>query len=157
MKKKIKLFFFKYNGVISFSRLKNYTNRYIIQVFVFIISKVMLKQIISWKHSGPIGSSQFNAIPFFLITTMFQMGINKKITFNKHFARTYIRAYTKSTKIMFSLKKSSGPVGLNTIMLDRIEWTNNTNYIIIKPNYNYTGIFPDNLKTGKVSPLYKKG
>ena len=32
-----------------------------------------------------------NAIPFFLITTMFQMGINKKITFNKHFARKYIR------------------------------------------------------------------
>ena len=31
---------------------------------------------------------------FFLITTMFQMGINKKITFNKHFARKYIRAYT---------------------------------------------------------------
>ena len=31
--------------------------------------------------------------PFFLITTMFQMGINKKITFNKHFARKYIRAY----------------------------------------------------------------
>ena len=30
----------------------------------------------------------------FLITTMFQMGINKKITFNKHFARKYIRAYT---------------------------------------------------------------
>ena len=27
-----------------------------------------------------------NAIPFFLITTMFQMGIKKKITFNKHFA-----------------------------------------------------------------------
>ena len=37
-----------------------------------------------------------NAIPFFLITTMFQMGINKKITFNKHFARKYIRAYTFS-------------------------------------------------------------
>ena len=33
---------------------------------------------------------------FFLITTMFQMGINKKITFNKHFARKYIRAYTTS-------------------------------------------------------------
>ena len=31
---------------------------------------------------------------FFLITTMFQRGINKKITFNKHFARKYIRAYT---------------------------------------------------------------
>ena len=31
---------------------------------------------------------------FMLITTMFQMGINKKITFNKHFARKYIRAYT---------------------------------------------------------------
>ena len=30
----------------------------------------------------------------FLITTMFQMGINKKITFNKHFARKYIRTYT---------------------------------------------------------------
>ena len=27
---------------------------------------------------------------FFLITTMFQRGINKKITFNKHFARKYI-------------------------------------------------------------------
>ena len=38
-----------------------------------------------------------NAIPFFLITTMFQMGISKKITFNKHFARKYIRAYTKFT------------------------------------------------------------
>ena len=35
-----------------------------------------------------------NAIPFFLITTMFQMGITKKITFNKQFARKYIRAYT---------------------------------------------------------------
>ena len=34
-----------------------------------------------------------NAIPFFLITTMFQIGINKKITFNKHFARKYIRTY----------------------------------------------------------------
>ena len=31
---------------------------------------------------------------FVLITTMFQKGINKKITFNKHFARKYIRAYT---------------------------------------------------------------
>ena len=31
---------------------------------------------------------------FFLITTMFQIGINKKITFTKHFARKYIRAYT---------------------------------------------------------------
>ena len=31
---------------------------------------------------------------FFLITVMFQRGINKKITFNKHFARKYIRAYT---------------------------------------------------------------
>ena len=38
-----------------------------------------------------------NAIPFFLITTIFQMGINKKITFNKHFARKYIRAYTNYT------------------------------------------------------------
>ena len=28
-----------------------------------------------------------HAISFFLITTMFQMGINKKITFNKHFAK----------------------------------------------------------------------
>ena len=36
------------------------------------------------------------AIPFFLITTMFEMGINKKITFNKHFARKYIRAYTSA-------------------------------------------------------------
>ena len=35
-----------------------------------------------------------NANPFFLITIMFQKGINKKITFNKHFARKYIRAYT---------------------------------------------------------------
>ena len=35
-----------------------------------------------------------NATPFFLITTMFQIGINKKITFNKHFARKYITAYT---------------------------------------------------------------
>ena len=40
-----------------------------------------------------------NAIPFFLITTMFQKGINKKITFNKHFARKYIRAYTMTSKI----------------------------------------------------------
>ena len=30
---------------------------------------------------------------FFLITTMFQMRINKKITFNKHSAQKYIRAY----------------------------------------------------------------
>ena len=35
-----------------------------------------------------------NAIPFFFITTMFQMGTNKKITFNKHFAQKYIKAYT---------------------------------------------------------------
>ena len=35
-----------------------------------------------------------NAMLFFLITTMFQMGINKKITFTKHFARKDIRAYT---------------------------------------------------------------
>ena len=35
-----------------------------------------------------------NAIPFFLITIMLQKGRNKKITFNKHFARKYIRAYT---------------------------------------------------------------
>ena len=27
---------------------------------------------------------------------MFQMGINKKITFDKHFARKYIRAYTNN-------------------------------------------------------------
>ena len=33
-----------------------------------------------------------NEIPFFLITTMFQTGINKKIAFNEHFARKYIRA-----------------------------------------------------------------
>ena len=46
-----------------------------------------------------------NAIPFFLITTMFQMGINKKITFNKHFARKYIRAYTKGLLQGSSLKK----------------------------------------------------
>ena len=39
--------------------------------------------------------------PFFLITTMFQMGISKKITFNKHFARKYIRAYTKWFRIRF--------------------------------------------------------
>ena len=37
-----------------------------------------------------------NAIPFFLITTMFQMGINNKITFNKHFARKYKGAYTRT-------------------------------------------------------------
>ena len=35
-----------------------------------------------------------NAIRFYLITTMFQMGTNKKITFNKHFARKSIKAYT---------------------------------------------------------------
>ena len=34
--------------------------------------------------------------PFFLITIMFQMGINKKINFNKYFARKYIKAYTNS-------------------------------------------------------------
>ena len=38
-----------------------------------------------------------NAIPFFLITIMFQKGINKKITFYKHFARKYMRAYTSMT------------------------------------------------------------
>ena len=32
--------------------------------------------------------------PFFLITIGIQIGINKKITFNKHFARKYLRAYT---------------------------------------------------------------
>ena len=32
----------------------------------------------------------------FLITTMFQIGINKKITFNKHFAQKFIRAYTNN-------------------------------------------------------------
>ena len=37
-----------------------------------------------------------NAISFFLITTMFQIGINKKITLNEHFARKYIRAYTNT-------------------------------------------------------------
>ena len=35
---------------------------------------------------------------FFLTTTMFKMGINKKIAFNKHFARKYIRAYTIQAK-----------------------------------------------------------
>ena len=40
-----------------------------------------------------------NALPFFLITTMFQIRINKKITFNKHFARKYIRAYTNCDKV----------------------------------------------------------
>ena len=40
-----------------------------------------------------------NAIPFFLITTMFQMGINKKNTFNKHFARKYIRKKVTSNYI----------------------------------------------------------
>ena len=45
---------------------------------------------------------------FFPITTMFQTGINKKITFNKHFARKYIRAYTKSSDQfgLFYLHKS---------------------------------------------------
>ena len=38
---------------------------------------------------------------FFLITTMFQRGINKKNTFNKHFARKYIRAYTISSPTYF--------------------------------------------------------
>ena len=52
---------------------------------------------------------------FFLITTMFQMGINKIITFTKYFAQKYIRAYTSSVvlrqetimlmKIEFSLPK----------------------------------------------------
>ena len=45
---------------------------------------------------------------FFLITTMFQMGISKKITFNKHFARKYIRAYTNNI---------FGPKGPNILKL----------------------------------------
>ena len=44
-----------------------------------------------------------NAIPFFLITIIFQKGINKKITFNNYFARKYIRAYTTPRKIMLFL------------------------------------------------------
>ena len=32
--------------------------------------------------------------PFFLIIAMFQIGINKKMAFNKHFAQKYIRVYT---------------------------------------------------------------
>ena len=43
---------------------------------------------------------QKTAIPFFLITIMFQKGINEKNTFNKHFARKYIRAYTNWLMIM---------------------------------------------------------
>ena len=44
-----------------------------------------------------------NAI-LFLITTMFQMGINKKsLLTNTHFARKYIRAYT----ITFDSKSAS--------------------------------------------------
>ena len=38
---------------------------------------------------------------FFLIITMFQIGINKKITFNKHFAQKYIRAYTRLSEQWF--------------------------------------------------------
>ena len=50
----------------------------------------ILDLVIFHKYKG----LEKNASPFFLITTMFQKGINKKITFNKHFARKYIRAYT---------------------------------------------------------------
>ena len=38
---------------------------------------------------------------FFLISTMFQIGINKQITFNKHFARKYTRAYTTCHRMGF--------------------------------------------------------
>ena len=50
---------------------------------------------------------------FFLITTMFQMRINKKINFNKHSARKYIRAYT----IIFQSKALSNQ--LTTRIFDR--------------------------------------
>ena len=43
-----------------------------------------------------------NAILFFLIPTMFQIGINKKITFNKHFARKYIREYTTLARLVIT-------------------------------------------------------
>ena len=38
-----KLFISKIYWCYQFSRLKNYTNRYIVDVFVFIILKVMVK------------------------------------------------------------------------------------------------------------------
>ena len=40
---------------------------------------------------------------FFLITIMFQLGINKKSTFNKHFARKYIRAYTSRPTLAYRI------------------------------------------------------
>ena len=40
---------------------------------------------------------------FVLITIMFQKGISKKITFNKHFARKYIRVYTISSNMLCML------------------------------------------------------
>ena len=60
-----------------------------------------------------------NAIPFFLITTMFQMGINKKITFNKNFARKYIRAYNSRlsmVSLVIIVAPSSLRVNTNSLL-----------------------------------------
>ena len=62
---------------------------------------------------------------FFLIITMFQMRINKKITFNKHFARKYIRAYTIPGKTaldgLITAKKRIKVISRETADVVRVE------------------------------------
>ena len=72
----------------------------IIHVFVFIISKVMVRYIISWKHGGNFHrfkKLKKNAIPFFSHQYYVPNRNKQKITFNKHFARKYTRANTTRT------------------------------------------------------------
>ena len=45
---------------------------------------------------------------FFLITTRLQKGINRKISFNKHLARKYIRTYTRLLNLIRSRPQYSG-------------------------------------------------
>ena len=53
---------------------------------------------------------------FVLMITMFQMRIIKKITFNKHFARKYIRAYTKIMVISDILTEINDIVQISTYL-----------------------------------------
>ena len=99
-KSRLNCLFLKYIGVISFLVLKT------IQIDILYMFLCSLFQKLWWNKYYPgnmaaildlVNFHRFKKKKMqslFFITTMFQMGINKKITFNKHFARKYIRAYT---------------------------------------------------------------
>ena len=60
---------------------------------------------------------------FFLITSIFQMGINKKIPFNKHFARKYIRAYTNWANCAVGLTRTNVKVNV-TLTVSYLSFSN---------------------------------